>query len=57
MIKDITIIHRNENYIIVSWKVYDKIYMKKKFELENIEDQMNGNLLKSFKEKYAEFFV
>ena len=57
MINDITIIHRNENYIIVSWKVYDKIYMKKKFELENIEDQMNGNLLKSFKEKYAEFFV
>ena len=31
--------------------------MKKKFELENIEDQMSGKLLQSFKEKYAEFFV
>ena len=57
MIKDLTIIHRNENYIIVSWQVYEKIYMKKKFELENIEDQMSGKLLQSFKEKYAEFFV
>lgn len=57
MIKNLTIIHRTKNHITLSWQVCDKIYMKKKFEIENIEDQMNGNLLKCFKEKYSEFFL
>jgi len=57
MIENLIITHKDEKYITISWQVCDKIHMKKKFNIDNIHNEMQGNLLKIFKEKYAEFFV
>jgi len=57
MIKKIEIVARNDDEITIVWEAYHNIMIKKKINVNRIDESIGMEVLKAFKEKYSEFFV
>jgi uncharacterized protein YbcV (DUF1398 family) len=57
MIKKIEIVAREGDEITIIWEAYHNIMIKKKININSIEESVGKEVLKALKEKHSEFFV
>ncbi len=57
MIKKIEIVARDNDEITIIWEAYRNIMIKKKININKIEESVGKEVLKALKEKHSEFFV